>query len=82
MFVCKVFVLCVAVFWAFSQVESQPGFTYPYHIEVENSSQLYVPLGSKGRIVVKLKNYGDPGAFFISGVTDDENSSIAFFPLG
>lgn len=52
-------------------------FYPPVRINIDQSSQLYVPPGSDGRIVVILKNDGVGDFFLISG-GDDKNFFIQF----
>ena len=52
-------------------------FFSPVRINVDPTSQLYVPPGSDGRIIVLLKNDGVGDVFFLSG-GDDKNFFLAF----
>lgn len=56
---------------------ASPLFYPPVRINVDQSSQLYVPPGSEGRITVLLKNDGVGDFFFISGIID-KNLAIQF----
>ena len=49
----------------------------PVRIGVDPSSQLYVPPGSDGRVIVQLKNDGVSDVFFVSG-GDDKNFFLQF----
>ena len=55
----------------------QPVFFPPVRISVDPSSQLYVPPGSDGRIVITLRNDGAGDVFYVSG-GDDKNFFLQF----
>ena len=54
-----------------------PVFFPPVRISVDPSSQLYVPPGSDGRIVLTLRNDGIGDVFYVSG-GDDKNFFLQF----
>lgn len=54
-----------------------PVFFPPVRISVDPSSQLYVPPGSDGRIVLTLRNDGIGDIFYVSG-GDDKNFFLQF----
>ena len=56
---------------------ASPLFYPPVRINVDQSSQLYVPPGTDGRIIVLLKNDGPGDFFFITG-GDDKNFFLQF----
>lgn len=55
----------------------QSVFFPPIRIGVDQASQLYIPPGSDGRIIVQLKNDGIGDLFFVSGA-DDKNFFLQF----
>lgn len=54
-----------------------PLFYAPVRINIDQSSQLYVPPGTDGRIVALLKNDG-PGDYFLISGGDDKNFFLQF----
>ncbi|EFX84479.1 hypothetical protein DAPPUDRAFT_99651 [Daphnia pulex] len=53
-------------------------FFSPVRINIDQASQLYVPPGTDGRIIVLLKNDGVGDFFLLSGGRDDKNFFIQF----